>query len=318
MSTQVVPEDAPGTDGDVEEQTGIGHAKHHTHTHDSWHNGYIHRGILAMYKPGDHMEGLHLNNKPIFMISISVIQTIAFIYYQSEECLAIKPNADSLLYMECPRFANTQLSYRVCCREEVWRWVTYSLVHRDWSHLLFNLVIQLLFGTFLESVNGRKWGSVSIGCLYLSGVLAGSLTSSIFEPDVNIVGASGAVYCLIGAWFAFIALNADDIHDLTQWVMVLFLLIITCADFGTAIQEKYVEKTNIATSVSAHLGGLLMGGTFGVVILHNDHVTWQEKLLKIFGIILSCVGVIVGIFYNSFTEPSIAAYCETDANCALY
>lgn len=63
-----------------------------------------------------------------------------------------------------------------------------------------NLIVQLLLGVPLEMVH-RGWRIVLI---YLSGVLAGSLATSVSDPNVYLAGASGGVYALITAHVATI------------------------------------------------------------------------------------------------------------------
>lgn len=63
-----------------------------------------------------------------------------------------------------------------------------------------NLIVQLLLGIPLEMVH-RGWRVLLI---YLSGVLAGSLATSITDPSVYLAGASGGVYALITAHVATI------------------------------------------------------------------------------------------------------------------
>lgn len=68
------------------------------------------------------------------------------------------------------------------------------------THLTVNLIVQLLLGVPLEMVH-RGWRVVLI---YLSGVLAGSLATSVTDPNVYLAGASGGVYALITAHVATI------------------------------------------------------------------------------------------------------------------
>lgn len=67
-------------------------------------------------------------------------------------------------------------------------------------HLLVNLAVQILLGIPLEMVH--KWWRVLL--VYFAGVLAGSLATSITDPDVRLAGASGGVYSLITAHVASI------------------------------------------------------------------------------------------------------------------
>lgn len=68
------------------------------------------------------------------------------------------------------------------------------------THLTVNLIVQLLLGVPLEMVH-RGWRVLLI---YFSGVLAGSLATSVTDPSVYLAGASGGVYALITAHIATI------------------------------------------------------------------------------------------------------------------
>ena len=57
-------------------------------------------------------------------------------------------------------------------------------VHLSYSHVMVNLFVQIFVGIPLE----MSHGSIRVGFLYLAGVFAGSLTSSIAEPRINLAG----------------------------------------------------------------------------------------------------------------------------------
>jgi len=59
--------------------------------------------------------------------------------------------------------------------------LSYALAHAGWGHLAYNLIIQLLFGVYLEVINGP----FRVLLVYIMGTLAGSMTSSIFDPTVR-------------------------------------------------------------------------------------------------------------------------------------
>lgn len=58
--------------------------------------------------------------------------------------------------------------------------------------------MQLVIGIPLEMVH--KWWRVMI--VYLAGVIAGSLATSVTDPHIYLAGASGGVYALIFAHLA--------------------------------------------------------------------------------------------------------------------
>jgi len=65
-------------------------------------------------------------------------------------------------------------------------------------HISFNILMQLVIGIPLEMVH--KWWRVMI--VYLAGVIAGSLATSVTDPHIYLAGASGGVYALIFAHLA--------------------------------------------------------------------------------------------------------------------
>lgn len=64
--------------------------------------------------------------------------------------------------------------------------------------MLFNSIAQLALGIPLELVH-KFW---RVGLVYLLGVLAGSLASSVADPHVYLAGASGGCYALMAAHFS--------------------------------------------------------------------------------------------------------------------
>lgn len=86
--------------------------------------------------------------------------------------------------------------------------VNYLFLNFSWLHLLFNLLVQVLVGLPLEMVHG----SLRIGAVYMAGVLAGSLGTSVFDRDVYLVGASGGVYALLAAHLANVLLNYNNME----------------------------------------------------------------------------------------------------------
>jgi membrane associated rhomboid family serine protease len=90
---------------------------------------------------------------------------------------------------------------------EVWttpqhwlRLFTALFLHADWAHLLGNLVFLLIFGLPAERVMG-PWRCLTL--FFLGGALANLFTVLVIgTPDRLVIGASGAVSAVIGAYLA--------------------------------------------------------------------------------------------------------------------
>ena len=80
------------------------------------------------------------------------------------------------------------------------RLITALFLHADWAHLLGNLVFLLIFGIPAE----RVMGSRRLLVLFLLGGALANLAAALTlgNPDRVIIGASGAVSAVMGAYLA--------------------------------------------------------------------------------------------------------------------
>lgn len=85
---------------------------------------------------------------------------------------------------------------------QLWRLLTPALVHGSIMHIGFNMYALLSFGTGLE----RHFGHGRFLVLYLLGAFAGNVMS-FFLTSANSLGASTAVFGLIGAEGVFLYQN---------------------------------------------------------------------------------------------------------------
>ncbi|OXU29790.1 hypothetical protein TSAR_007152 [Trichomalopsis sarcophagae] len=185
--------------------------------------------------------------------------------------------------------------YRPDKRLELWRFAFYMFLHAGWLHLLFNLGVQVVVGLPLEMVHG----SFRIAAVYMAGVLAGSLGTSVFDTDVYLVGASGGVYALLAAHLANVLLNYNNMEF--GIVRLIGIFVIASADVGFAIYDRYAaEQQQLGPPVSyvAHLTGALAGLTIGLLVLKNFEQRLHEQLLwwVALGVYAACT--IFAVMYN--------------------
>ncbi|KAL5292846.1 RHBDL3.2 family protein [Megaselia abdita] len=170
---------------------------------------------------------------------------------------------------------NSWLIYSPSRRQEVWRFLTYMLLHANWFHLGFNVFVQIVVGAPLELVHG----SIRIACIYLAGVVAGSLGTSVVDSEVFLVGASGGVYALLAANLADIMINFSTVKFVT--LKLLAILLFSSFDFAYAVYSNYCvasESSSTTISYIAHLTGALAGLTIGLSVLKNfEEVEVEDK-----------------------------------------
>jgi len=235
---------------------------------------------------------------PIFIILITIAQISVYAYYANiAECSNVQ---------ECPPSFGTPLAFRMCCRHQAWRFISYSFLHASLSHIGFNCVIQLIIGIPLEMKNG----SSRMFMLYLMGVIAGALGSSVFDPDSNVVGASGAVYTVMGAWTAELIQNWDTMRY--KWVQLLTTLTLTGLDLGSQIYKRYSD-TESTVSFAGHFVGFVAGITFGCYILKNVESRKGELYIRWGSISVFVTGLFFAIFWNVFFTYDPKGLCESES-----
>ena len=82
---------------------------------------------------------------------------------------------------------------------DYYRLITTAFLHADILHLLFNCYALYVIGSQLESFIGKKKFLI----VYLFSALSGSLLSMIIYPNTVSIGASGAIFGLIGSLVYF-------------------------------------------------------------------------------------------------------------------
>ena len=102
--------------------------------------------------------------------------------------------------------------YSVSRGERLYSLVTSGLIHKDWGHLLVNMLSYFFFAFPLEKTFASlsSWGHVQFGILYLVSIILSDITSIMKHKDhfwFNSLGASGAVCAVVFSYILFYPLN---------------------------------------------------------------------------------------------------------------
>ena len=146
------------------------------------------------------------------------------------------------------------------------RLVSALFLHADWTHLLGNLVFLLIFGLPAE----RAMGAWRLLALFLLGGAVANLAAVVVigTPDRLIIGASGAVSALMGAYVAlFPGARLGVVVPLglfLQFVKVPAALLIGVWALLQLV-FTFTGPTFGAVAWSAHLAGFAFGGGFALI-----------------------------------------------------
>ena len=125
--------------------------------------------------------------------------------------------------------------------DQYWRLITGGFLHAGFIHIAFNMYLLWWLGRMLEPINGTG----RFAAIYFTSLLCGSMGALILEPNTFTVGASGAIFGLMGA--ALIELRNRG-HDM--WRNEIMALIVLNLVLSFVIS---------GVSIGGHIGGLLGG-----------------------------------------------------------
>lgn len=155
---------------------------------------------------------------------------------------------------------------------EPWRMLTVALVHNsNFFHILFNMYALFVLGPLLEQLVGRWRFAVT----YVLSTLAGSVAVLWLAPATFVIGASGAIFGLFGAFFVIQRrLGGNN----AQLMIVL----------GINLAIGFVLP-NI--SWQAHVGGLIGGAIVALIFVRTRRR--QQTALQI-GLLVAFAALLIG------------------------
>ena len=144
-----------------------------------------------------------------------------------------------------------------------WKLFTCAFVHAGWLHLIGNMLFLWLCGAALED----RWGSVRFAAFYLAGSAASALAFAKLgdNPKTLLVGASGAISALMGAFlvfftkmqirFAYWFFRGIGTFEAVAYIALPIWLLEQFLDRWIETSSAHVETV----AYTAHIGGFVFG-----------------------------------------------------------
>jgi len=165
-----------------------------------------------------------------------------------------------------------------------WRIITSGFLHAGLLHIAFNMYFLYFLGTLLEP----EIGKLRFGIIYFVSLLGGSFGALVASPDAVTVGASGAVFGLMGA--AILALRARGIDPMQSGLGVTLLL-----NLGITFLIPGISK-------GGHLGGLAAGLIVGYLMFEVA----ERRRMSMTPVIGACVALAVALAVGCVAVASSA------------
>ena len=160
-----------------------------------------------------------------------------------------------------------------------WRLVTSGFLHENILHIGFNMWVLYYLGVMLEPALGH----VKFGVIYAVSLLAGSFGALLVSPHELTVGASGAVFGVMGA--AAIEMRARQIPIMQSGVGMLLLI------------NLIFSFTVPGISWGGHIGGLIGGALAALAIQLGDR--YRAQGLALAGCAAIAVAAVAGSLATS-------------------
>ncbi len=188
------------------------------------------------------ISGGVLGRQPVVSVGLIVLNVVAFVVTM------IQGGGESTLGGSA-LFRAGALSPMTVASGEWWQLLTSGFLHGGVLHIAMNMLSLYLIGIGLE----RVLGSGRFAAVYLLSLLGGSVAVYLLtEPDSLTVGASGAIFGLLGA---LLVLYKKLRLDLRQLLVILAL-------------NAFITVSVPNISWQAHLGGFLVGAVVGAAMVY--------------------------------------------------
>ncbi|KAA3456266.1 RHOMBOID-like protein 3 [Gossypium australe] len=151
----------------------------------------------------------------------------------------------------------------VVVKHQGWRLITCIWLHAGVIHLLANMLSLTFIGIRLE----QQFGFVRVGIIYLLSGFGASVVSSLFIRNNISVGASGALFGLLGAMLSELITNWTIYTNKAAAFFTLLVIIAINLAIGIL---PHVDNF-------AHTGGFITGFLLGFVLLSRPQFGWLER-----------------------------------------
>jgi rhomboid protease GluP len=158
-------------------------------------------------------------------------------------------------------------NYRIVLDKGEWyRIFTAMFLHADADHLIGNMLSLCVIGLFVEKAMGRVKFVIAY---FATGIIAGlvSMGYNMYLGDnVYSLGASGAVYGLIGVFIVILIADKGETYRINVTRMIIYLVL--CG---------YATMTESNIDHAAHIGGLIAGLVLGIIMFGIPRVINRNK-----------------------------------------
>jgi rhomboid protease GluP len=132
---------------------------------------------------------------------------------------------------------------------------SFLFIHAGFFHLFFNMLVLVQSGRVAE----RLFGMARFIVLYMFAGLTGSLVSLLWHPGINSVGASGAIFGVLGAIVAYLVRHGSFVPRALYMRHLRLAVAFIAYALPSGFRHQGIDN-------GAHLGGLFGGLMLGLLL----------------------------------------------------
>jgi rhomboid protease GluP len=195
-----------------------------------------------------------------FLSTTVILSLIQIVIYIITICFGLQLNATELFAPRVKTLDNFGILIPFKCRKgEIWRWLTAVFLHSNLIHLVFNLLTQIIIGSYIEAMIGQ----VKTVLLLLYTCITSSVFSSCISNETGTTSTE-VTFALVGVYFAYTVINYWELdiqmgqtNKICNLLFVMFMITINIINaYKNALIMSY-----------GNVSALLFAFFFGMVIV---------------------------------------------------
>lgn len=149
-------------------------------------------------------------------------------------------------------------------KHQYWRLWTTLFAHSDVGHLAANSLLFFVLGFFLNAYFGTR--IFPLAAFFFGGV-TNYLALLSYDPDIVLIGASGVVYWMGGAWlmlYFFLSRQKNFTHRWLRSLGVAILIFMPAETFEPRVSYR------------THFIGFFLGAVFGAMLFFKNRALYRS------------------------------------------
>jgi rhomboid protease GluP len=193
----------------------------------------------------------------------------------------------------------------VLLRHEYWRLFTSVFVHGGWIHLAVNMWCLSTIGPLVE----RLYGNLAYLVIYLAAGIGGAIASAVTPPPRPSVGASGAIFGVLGALLSFLIIHRRSIP-------ASVLKPLRGSAVGFVVFNTIFGLVVTIIDQAAHMGGLVTGFVGGLLLsrpwpaVRSGWVTLRRAAMTVLCVALLALSVLAATHKSEILVSPSERYAD--------